>query len=157
MKEKIEKATVTLNNNMIKYIRGFLFEIKRRENFDNDVLAKLLSKSVEEIDDFMNEKWEGTISILTLSKLILLGVPFEEMLYFSLPEETNSEKWLKSIDEYISTFKKVEKVNDTNETTQEKTDEMAKGILRLLNLLNINTPEEVNGLCDIMENLNKDE
>lgn len=157
MKEKIEKATVTLNNNMIKYIRGFLFEIKRRENFDNDVLAKLLTKSVEEIDDFMNEKWEGTISILTLSKLILLGVPFEEMLYFSLPEETNSEKWLKSIDEYISTFKKVEKVNDTNETTQEKTDEMAKGILRLLNLLNINTPEEVNGLCDIMENLNKDE
>lgn len=157
MKEKIEKATVTLNNNMIKYIRGFLFEIKRRENFDNDVLAKLLSKSVEEIDDFMNEKWEGTISILTLSKLILLGVPFEEMLYFSLPEETNSEEWLKSIDEYISTFKKVEKVNNTNESTQEKRDEMAKGILRLLNLLNINTPEEVNGLCDIMENLNKDE
>lgn len=157
MKEKIEKATVTLNNNMIKYIRGFLFEIKRRENFDNDVLAKLLSKSVEEIDDFMNEKWEGTISILTLSKLILFGVPFEEMLYFSLPEETNSEEWLKSIDEYISTFKKVEKVNDTNESTQEKKDEMAKGILRLLNLLNINTPEEVNGLCDIMENLNKDE
>lgn len=154
MKEKIQEATITLNNNMVKYIRGFLFEIRRRENFTNEVLAVLLSKTPEEINEFMNEKWEGTLTTSTLSRLILLGLPYEEMLYHSLPEETKSEKWLKFVDEYINTFKNEKK--HTDEEVPAEVNQMAEGIVRLLKLLGISTNEEINALCDIMEGLNKD-
>ena len=61
------------HNNLISYVRGLIFEIKRQKGLNYEELSEIFCLENDEISDFMHENWDGYVDSRFLSILYLLS------------------------------------------------------------------------------------
>lgn len=61
------------HNNLISYVRGLIFEIKRQNGLNDEELSEIFCLENDEISDFMHENWDGYVDSRFLSILYLLS------------------------------------------------------------------------------------
>lgn len=155
LKNDFLAAAQNYNDKVVEFVRGFIFEIKRREELSNTAIADLLNVEENALEEFLNEKWTGNISSSMLTKLALLGLPINMMMTNSLPIETQTSEWLINLDKYVDCFKPklntTEKGLSAEDNTEVCVDYLTKSVMRLMNQLGLKTAEDIDMLCDILE------
>lgn len=72
------------HKNLIAFVRGVVYAIKRNHGLNNDELAKVFNIDVEMLNAFMHENWDGYVDSRFLSTLFLLvdgDFDFSQVLY----------------------------------------------------------------------------
>lgn len=61
------------NAKLIQYIRGYIFNLMSIYGLSKEDVAQILDHNLENVDEFLNEKWEGVVSSKVLVRLMLNG------------------------------------------------------------------------------------
>lgn len=72
-KINFNKEVEKFHNKLISYIRGSIFEFKRRHGLNDNEVSDILSIDENMLSDFMHENWDGYVDSRFLSILFLLN------------------------------------------------------------------------------------
>lgn len=132
------KEVEKFHDKLISYVRGSIFEFKRKHGLNDDEVSDILSIDEDMLSDFMHENWDGYVDSRFLSILFLLNdgnFDFSKVIY------KKPENFHEIIETYVNEY---------------STKRHERNVVELFNLLGIENDTDLEATVMAIKEMLKD-